>query len=150
MCISTVALYFISTWFKNALSVSLRRRSTGCQHMTRVRRRHVCHARPPHVQQATQRPAQRFMRIDGQARGGVRLLAAARPQRAAAVLRGGRGGTHAAQRRGVAQQCRGRGRARGERAAAAAATWPLHLQRPCRAAAAAAAAHCAAQALQWR
>ena len=105
------------------------------------------------MQQATQRPAQRFMRIDGQARGGVRLLAAARPQRPATVaLRGGRGGTHAAERRGVAQQCRGRGRARGERAAAAATTWPLHLQRPCRAAAAAAAAaaHCAAQALQWR
>ena len=96
--------------------------------MARVRRRHIGHARPPHVQQAAQCPAKRQRAVDGRARGGVWLLAAARPQRAAAFLRGGRGAApprgaaHAAERRGVAQQRRGRGRARGERAAVAAAT----------------------------
>ena len=122
--------------------------------MARVRRCHVGHARPLHVQQATQCPAQRPF-VNGRARGGVRLLAAARPQRPTAVLRDGKGTAHSAERRGVAQHRRRRGRAHGERAAAAAATWPLHLQAPCRtapaaAAAAAAAGHCAAQARQCR
>ena len=120
--------------------------------MTRVRRRHVGHVGPAHVQQAAQRHVQHS--VDGRAR--VRLLAAARPQRAAAVLRGdrggrgGRGGADAAERRGVTQHRRGRGGARGERAAAAAPTWPLQLEGPHHAARAAAAAQCAARARQWR
>ena len=44
--------------------------------MTRVRRRHVGHVGPAHVQQAAQRHVQHS--VDGRAR--VRLLAAARPR----------------------------------------------------------------------